>query len=199
MPDLRSPRFDAPVDLAAHLALLPLGATNRGMFIQDLFRHVEAAAPGTDLAGLAGVPARRYLPFLEYPYADFLRLLHAAAGVTRQRLAMGEGLRRIGHTTYDTLLGSHAGRVLFGVLGVDFEQVMRHGPKGYRLALTFAQVTSTQLGPRHFVLGYEGLPGFLETYQVGVVEGAARHCQVSCAVKVAMTSLASAELDVTWT
>ena len=176
----RPPRFDAPVDLEAHLRLLPPDATNRGMFFNDLVRQVQRAAPGTDIAELGGVAPRRYLPFLEYPYADFLRLVYAAAKVVRPGGPVGEGLRQLGRTTYATLLESHAGRVLFAVLGIDFEQICRHAPKGYRLAVSFAQVTSTQLGPQHFVVGFRGLPGFLETFQVGVVEGAAMHCNVAC-------------------
>jgi uncharacterized protein (TIGR02265 family) len=195
----RPPRFQDPVDLDAHLALVPSGATNRGIFFQEFVHRARAVAPDADLAALAGIERRRYLPFLEYPYADFLRLAHAAARVLFPRSPIGEGLRRLGHGTYDTLLESHAGRVIFSVLGIDFEQVCRNAGAGYRVAVSFGKVTSTQVGPKHFRIAYEVQPSFLETLQVGVIEGAARHCHVTPRIQIELRDLAHATIDVDWT
>jgi len=120
------------------------------------------------------------------------------AEVVHPTVPRGEGLRRLGHRAYDTLLDSHAGRVIFGAMGLDVESVIRFGPKGYRLTLNFGKVSSTRVGERHFVYTYDGVPAFLEHYHVGVVEGALQHYGQTARVKVAMRDLAHATFDVAW-
>jgi uncharacterized protein (TIGR02265 family) len=195
---VRPPRFHDPVDLEAHLALVPRGATNRGIFLQEFVHRVRAVAPEVDLAALAGIERRRYLPFLQYPYADFLRLAYAAARVLFPRTPIGEGLRRLGHGTYDTLLDSQAGRAIFSALGIDFEQICRNAGTAYRMALNFGKMTPTQVGPKHFRIVYDEQPSFLETLQVGVIEGAARHCYVTPRIQIELRDLAHATIDVDW-
>ena len=139
-----------------------------------------------------------YQPFLSYPHADFIRLAVAAASALHPSVPLGEGLRRIGQSAYDALLPSLAGKILFGVLGVDFEQVLTHGPKGYALAVTFGSVEFERLGPGHARYTYRAMPALLDTYHVGVIEGAMRHCKVEGEVLVATTDLANAVFDITW-
>jgi hypothetical protein len=51
------------------IAALPSGATCLGLYFSDVLDLAEKMRPGSDLTDLAGVPKRRYLPFLSYPYA----------------------------------------------------------------------------------------------------------------------------------
>lgn len=197
--ELREPAFFAPFDLDEHLQATPPGATCRGLFFADLLQRVKVGAPHVDLQALAGLEERRYLAFLEYPYADFLRMLVAAAKALHPQRPTGEGLRRVGQGAYDALLGSHAGRVVFGALGLDAEQVLSYGPRGYRLSLNFGEVRAERVGDRHFRYVYRDFPAVLETYQVGVVEGALRHCGAKARVLVSMEALGDAVMDITWT
>ena len=192
----RAPRFDLPGDLEGNIKLLPPGATVRGMFFTDLVEHVAKVAPQVDLAAVAGTPPRRYVAFLEYPYADLLRTVVAAAKVVYPSLPQGEGVRRLGHRAYGTLLDSHAGRVLFGVLGVDVEKVLVYGPKGYRIATNFAKVSAEKVGEGRFRYEF-GSPMLIEHYQVGVIEGALLHYKAAGEITIAMTDLSHAELAVT--
>lgn len=186
------------MDLEACLRRLPPRATTKGLFFQDILQQAERVTPGVDLCALAKIPSRRYLAFLDYPCADVMRLMVAGAGVIHPGRPVGEALRRFGHTVYDALFDTHAGRVVFGVLGVDIDAVMRRGPAGYRFSLGFGRVELEDLTAHHVRYHYRDIPVFLETYQVGVIEGALRRYRVPYQLRVAMRDVANATFDIRW-
>jgi uncharacterized protein (TIGR02265 family) len=194
----RVPDPSRPVDLEGHVRLLPGGATCKGLFFTDVIARARRVAPGVDVAARAGLASRRYVAFFAYPYADLLRLVVAAASVMYPDVPTGEGVRRVGEHAYDALLGTQAGRVVFGLFGGDAEFVMMQGPRGYSIALNFGEITVEREGPRRVRYRFRGLPGFIETYQVGVIEGALRHCGATCDARVALTDLANGDIQVDW-
>jgi uncharacterized protein (TIGR02265 family) len=194
---LRPPHFQ-DLDLDAHLARLDPAATARGLVLSDLIDRVRRAKPSVELATLAGVAPRRYLPFLSYPYADLLRMIATAAAVLHPEVKPGEGARRIGWTTYDTLLGTKAGRMAFSFFAGDVEGVLMNAARGYSISLGFGRVASERVGERHVVIRFRDLPGMLETYQVGVVEGAIRHCGEQPRVEIELVDLANADVHARW-
>ncbi len=189
LPGLRSPDFAAPVDLDAHLALLPADATCKGIFLIDLIRLGTRAMPAPQLFHLAGFPERRYVVFRDYPMSENLRLTVAVALAVYPDLPLGEALRRIGHGAFHTVSTSLVGKTLFGVLGRDLEPLLLTAPRAYRLFLHCGDVTVEKAGPARFLFRARGFPGFVETYQVGVVEGVLRHCGVQGRVRVAVEAL----------
>lgn len=195
-----SSRPGANVDLAAHLAALPKDATGKGVFFLDVIKRVQVTAPSVDVAELAGLPPRRYLMFGDYPYGDLLRLVVAAAGVMYPKEPLAEGVRLVGHSLYDALLEAHIGRVLFGVLGKNFQLVARMGPRGWKVSMSFGRVEVEELGPGHVRFHIDEMPAFLDTLMVGIVEGAMRACGViGGRVEPRLESIAKGVLDVTWT
>jgi uncharacterized protein (TIGR02265 family) len=195
-PPPRDPDVFAPVDLDAHLALLPSGATCKGMFFKDLLAFgAKARSPG-ELAAAAGIVERRYLGFGDYPTTDILRLTIAVAREVYPALPIGEALRRIGHRTLDLVLDSHIGRTLVGVFGADPEPLLLHGAKAYGLLLSFGEVTCTKSGPGEFIVRAERLPLFLETYQVGVLEGMLAHARARADIAIDLHALDAATLRV---
>jgi uncharacterized protein (TIGR02265 family) len=181
------------------IAALPSGATCLGLYFSDVLGLAEKLRPGTDLTGLAGVPKRRYLAFLQYPYADILRLIAAAAKAIHPKLTLGEGMRRVGHSAYDRLFRTQVGAVVFGALGRDPARVFLAGPRGYRLSINFGSVTAESAGSCRVIYRYREMPALLETYQVGVLEGALRHLGVDGSVLIDLFDLANADLQVSWT
>ncbi len=193
------PRFDAKVDLDAHLRLLAPDATCKGIFFTHFFDLAKRVVSPAELLRRAGVPERRYLPFHDYPMADQLRLIVATAKVLHPSQTLGEGLRRLGRTAYDGLLGSHAGRVVFGVLGLDLEQILTYGPRAISLVTSFKGVSTERVGPRTFHVRYRDMPAFLETYHVGSLEGVLEKCGARGRVRTDVLDLANAVHEVTWT
>jgi serine/threonine-protein kinase len=190
-PSLRAPNFQAPVDLDAHLALLPPNAVCKGMFFVDLLRAAARVATPVELAMRARIPDRRYVPFRDYPMADNMRLTYAVARTILPGLPVGEALRRLGHRALDVILESHIGRTLFSALGSDPEPFILQGPRAYRLLIPVGEMTSEKIGPGEFRVRVRDMPLFLETYQVGVLESILRRCRASAEVRVALDSLAS--------
>lgn len=194
---LRPPRFDAPFVLQAHIDALPPRASCKGLFFSELHKRlasVREAAPGA---------GRKYLAFTDYPYADFIRLAVFAAGTLFPREPTGLALRRLGHSVYDELLATHLGRILFGVLGRDIERVLLTGPTAYRHMLNFGEVTVERKEERWIVARYRQMPALLETYQVGIVEGALEHLGAEPRIRVASASvdkgaLGEMDLEVRW-
>jgi uncharacterized protein (TIGR02265 family) len=153
------------------------------------------AASRVDLPALAGVAPRRYLPFNDYPLHQWIAV--TAAGVLHPRLPRGEGLRRLGWSALDTILASRVGRTVLGSFGGDVEMLLTHHPKIYRLTLSFGHVTVDRPSPRTFVYRASDLPLFLESWNVGVLEGVLRHTGARGTVRIATAGLADATYEVT--
>ena len=195
--EFHAPRLDAPIDLDAHLRLLPRNATCKGLFFLSAIRLLREAER-LDVLRPLGLDGRRFLPFFDYPYADLLRLNVATGAAVYPDESPGEGVRRMGQAAYDALLESRVGRVIFGALGLRFGLVVRHGPKGWQVAQNFGHATIEDLADKHVRVHIHEMPALLETAQVGAVEGAMRACQTKGEVRVKMRSLASAVFDVQW-
>lgn len=194
----RPPPFAAPIDLDEHVRALPEGASAKGLFLRDPLKRVEKKQPGLDLFERAGVPRRRLLPFFDYPYADLMRLLYAASEVLYPREPRGEGLRQLGRGAYEALLDQQVGKVLFAAFGSDFARVASVGARGWQVSVSFGEVRFERLGDGHAAYHFRELPAFLETYQVGVVEGAMRVCGVRGEVWTKLVSLGEGTLELFW-
>lgn len=193
------PAFDAPIDFDGTLALLPEAASVRGMYLQLALDYAERHAAGADVFARADLEPRSFKAFLNYPYENLLRLNRAAAELAHPELPLGEGLRRIGHEAFDTLVSAQVGRVIFAVLGRDFSRVVAVGAKGWKVSMSFGTVRHEALGENHSALHFSDMPAFLGTYQVGVVEGAMRWCGVQNGeVQVKVKSLSSATMEMWW-
>ena len=191
-PGFRPPNFAAPVDLEAHLALLPPAASVKGMFFLDLLAQAERLRSPRELAALAGIPERRYVAFRDYPMADNMRLTVAVAGILHPRLPLGEALRRRGQRALGVLLDSHIGRSLFGIFDPDPEPFLLHGVRAYRLLIGLGEVSVERLSPSEYRLTARDMPLFLETYQIGVLESVLMRCNVRGEVLIAMDGLSDA-------
>lgn len=192
------PRCREPVDLEAQIRLLPPRATCKGMFFLDPIERARRVSPDVDLFRLARLAPRRYLPFLDYPHAEWMRLTHAAASVVAPTGHVGEGLRELGRHAYDVIFENPLGKLLFGPFGFDLEQVFAHAGLGYRLGLGFGTIRSERVASQHFQVTFEGFPTFLETFNVGVLEGSGAHYGDKVTVRVKLDGLANAVMKVTW-
>jgi uncharacterized protein (TIGR02265 family) len=192
------PRTHLPVELEAQLALLPRRATCKGMFFTDPMERAARTAPEVDLFARAGVAPRRYLPFLDYPHAEWMRIANAAAAVIAPGGRVGEGLRELGRHAYDVIFDNPIGKVLFGPLGFDLERVFEHAGTGYRLGLGFGAIRPERVAAQHWRVRYVDFPSFIETFNVGVIEGAVRRYGYTARVRVRLDDPSRGTLDVRW-
>lgn len=194
----RTPRFDRPIEIEDHVALLPPGASCKGLFFNDPIERLRKVDPRHPLLEASEIAGRRHVAFFDYPYSDFMRVLATTARAVYPAAPLGEGMRRLGRAGYEALLNSHVGKVLFGVFGRNFEQVARMGARGWKVSVSFGAVEIEDLGERHVRYHFRDMPAMLETYQVGVVEGAMNVCGVEGELRIQMRDLANATLDVRW-
>lgn len=191
------PRFQLHVDVGDQAARLPRGAACKGMFFLDAIARARRVDSNFDPSRVAGVTPRKYVPVLDYPHAEWMRVAAAAAAIVRPG-RVGDGLRELGRHTYDTIFESALGRVLFGPLGFDLGQVVAHVNLGYRLGLSFGKVSSERLDESHYRVTFRDMPTFLETYNVGVIEGAILHYRAEPQVLIELKDIGHAVMDVRW-
>jgi uncharacterized protein (TIGR02265 family) len=189
------PDFDAPIDLEMHLSLLPFDATCKGVFFSDVLRQAANVTSEHEIFRVAQVPERRYLRFSDYPLADNMRLAVATSRQLYPRQSIGEGLRRLGQTAFDAVLTTQIGRALFGILGREIEPILLAGPKAFKVMINVGHVTAEKKGPRTFVFHAREMPAFLETYQVGVLEGVVHHCGERGKIRIALDDPSNATLE----
>jgi hypothetical protein len=64
--------------------------------------------------------------------------------------------------------------------------------------VSFGQVRFEEFDEGHGAYHFTGLPAFLETYQVGVIEGAMQACGVSGEVLARLDTLGDGTLEFFW-
>jgi uncharacterized protein (TIGR02265 family) len=194
----RVPRFDAPPPLAETIAALPDSATCLGLYFNDVIETANRARPDVDIFAAANLKRRRYFPFFSYSYGDMLNVISTTAKLVHPRVSHGEAIRRLGYRVYEKLFETKVGQLIFGVLGNDVERVLLAGPRGYSMSSNFGEVTAEVVGKRKAVYHFRKYPALLETYQVGVVEGALAFMKVSGTVRVSIIDVANADIEVSW-
>lgn len=192
------PRFPDGIDVEESVRLLPPGATTKGMFLLDALRKVEDRAPRFDLFAAAGLEQHRILPFFDYPFSELMRLLVAAAEVLYPTLQVGDGVRRLGRSAYEAPLQARIGKLLFAVVGKDFARVASLGVRGWKISASFGKVRFESLGEGHAAYHFSDFPAFIDTYQVGVVEGAMSACRVDGEVWVKLDGPGDGTLEFFW-
>jgi serine/threonine-protein kinase len=195
-PALAAPDFAAPVDLEAHVALLPSGASCKGMFFLDLLRAGRRQRSSAELHALAALPERRYLAFRDYPMEELLTLALATGRAVFPSVTAAQALRRLGQSAFEAVLESHLGRTILGVHGKSVDGLLLGLPRACQLLYSFGDVTVEKPAHRVYVLRAQRFPVFLGTYQVGVVEGALRHCQQPARVRVAIASPSEGVIEI---
>jgi hypothetical protein len=134
------------VDAEARVTAVHPSVTTKGMYLADLVarlepRHIEEVWPKLQ----APPRHQKYQPFLDYPFADALRWLHAVARHKYPGHSLLEGLRRLGRDTVKVFVASHA------------DQVVRSMTLGPRDALLRMPAMWKVTDPNHTVVASEPL------------------------------------------
>lgn len=197
--DFVDPRESCPVDLEAHLALLPPGATCKGMFVRDVLAMARKHATPEQIARNVGVEPRRYLAFRDYPMTENMRLTYEVGRLLGGARGVGVGLRALGRIGFRSFLSSTPARVLMAVVGVgEVDKVFMLTPKSYALSVNYGRVTAERIGERCVHISITGYPSYLETYQVGIFEGVYDHFHINGRARIALQDLATATIELTW-
>jgi uncharacterized protein (TIGR02265 family) len=187
---LGPPDWDGDFDVEARLALIPTNARIKGMFWVDLQR-LAAASPDLQLPG-------RYSPFKDYPLVDYMAALAQVARVTHPTATTREAIRRVGRRGFDVFATSLGGRVLFAFAGRDPVAALGLISEAYRRCLIpcDARVVSHKNGEA--LIELRQVWNFVETFQVGLFEGAIEHFGHTGSVKLRVHSPCDADYLLEW-
>lgn len=185
-----TPTFTAPLDLARAIEVCPATATVKGMFVEPVQRGVREL-------GATPVFDARIVGFKDYPMRRQMELLAQWAELAHPGAPLREGLRRIGRTAYTDLTTSLVGKVIFGVLGRDLAAITKLVSKGYAISGSPQRATLLEHAPNHARVRLDDVH-FVDSYQVGVFEGAVLACEAEGTVLYRGISETSCEMFVSW-
>lgn len=185
------PNLTAPLDLRAHLALAPPHGKVKGMFFRRVLGEVRFVT-GRNLT------AHRYHPFADYPLAEWLRLLHDAAIATWPRETVRTGMRRLGRSMYSTFVESMVGKVVFSVAQGNLMRALPLYPKIWSVVSNHGRAEVDELRAGRAVIRLRNVWDFVESFELGALEGGIDCFGVQADVKVAVLSECDADYEVTW-
>ncbi len=191
-----APSWDAPFDAEAYLAAMPDGALIKGYFAAT----VRAAAKQRKVT----LPhaAEKYLPFLDYSLLAHNRMLLEAATAFWPEVPVRQGLRKLGRAAVSSLLETTFGKALLGGLTQPdtvaraLTALARAYPATLSKPSAMAEVIET--GERSAIFRARDTWAFLDSQQIGIIEGLCRACGTRAEVLVALDGPASGEFVCTW-
>jgi uncharacterized protein (TIGR02265 family) len=141
--------FAAP-GLDQLLVLAKPDDTCRGMFFNGLFDLAQAFGGAEARARCVAVAGeRRYVDFLSYPVADFLRTLFTAAELLSPRWGGRDAaFHEFGRRSVDVFLGSSVGRTMLALAGHEPKRLLNSYPRACKAALSYGERTVEWLGPQ---------------------------------------------------
>lgn len=158
------------VDAEARVAAVRSSVMTKGMYLSDLMdrlddRHVEEVWPGLQ----AAPRHRKYQAFLDYPFADALRWMHAVARYQYPNAPLLEGLRRLGRDTVKVFLASRAGQVVRS-MNLGPRDALLRMPAMWKVTDPSHHVVATEQGPRAVHFEVRGFPGWIDCGLIGTLE-----------------------------
>jgi uncharacterized protein (TIGR02265 family) len=158
------------VDAEARVAAIRPAVTTKGMYLADLMarlgeRQVEEVWPTL----LTPPRHQKYQPFLDYPFQDALRWLHAVARHQYPSAALLEGLRRLGRDTVKVFLASSAGKVVRS-MNLGPRDALLRMPAMWKVTDPSSRVVAIERGPREVHFEVHGFPGWIDCGLIGTLE-----------------------------
>lgn len=156
------------VDADALAASYPPHYTIKGMFcnrfLDILGEDFEALRPR-----LLAPPRGRYLPFKDYPQADYTRVVLAAAAKQFGELALAEAARRAARDDFATFAHSTLGKITLALVGEPHEALLRM-PEAFARVAPGPELRTEERGERAVRMILVRYYGSIE-YMLGQFEG----------------------------
>ena len=156
--------------MARILAVAPEHATTKGVIFDELLGQ----APDRDEAlRAAGIAAGRVGAFTNVPYVHYMKLTEVVAKMRRPFAPVGATIRDMARGIYPRFRETIPGRAIFGVLNNAPERVLAEGYRGWRMSISFGDITARLVGPRHIRYRFADYPSMVvEASDAGILQGA---------------------------
>jgi uncharacterized protein (TIGR02265 family) len=158
------------VDAEARVAAIAPSVTTKGMYLADLVSRLEPRQIEEIWPFLQAAPRHgKYQPFLDYPFADALRWLHAVARCRHPRATLLEGLRLLGRDTVKVFLASRAGQVVRSMTLGPREALLRM-PAMWKVTDPMHSVVVSEPHSGEVRFEVRGFPGWIDCGLIGTLE-----------------------------
>jgi uncharacterized protein (TIGR02265 family) len=196
---LEPPDFDAPLDGEAVCASVPPHALIKGFFVESFEKIVLAERPDLEGKLYDGLPRKSYQPFRSYHRGEVMRVEMHFSQLMFPNVGLRQALRMACHRVYPTFLNSLVGRVvLVSLFGNDVDAVLKVGPKMFSAVTNFGHVDAQRVGEKHWVYHYRDYYSWLDSGDVGVIEGLLQHYKVEGELKIYKPGPWEMWLDIQW-
>lgn len=158
------------IDPEARVAAVNPSVTTKGMYLADLMGRLEASVIDEVWPTLQFAPRHgKYQAFLDYPFADALRWLHAVARTKYAGHGLLEGLRQLGRDTVKVFIASQAGQVVRSMTLGPRDALLRM-PKMWKVTDPSHTVIASEPGPHEVLFQVQGFPGWIDCGLIGTLE-----------------------------
>lgn len=187
------------VDEEARIAEVRPERTTKGMYFADLVARLPPSRVAQIWPLLREPPRHRtYQPFLDYPFADVLRWLHAVARHEHPRVSLLEGMRRLGRDTVKVFTRSPAGRVVTSVPR-DVRETLLKMPEMWAVTDPGNRVEAESVPGEDAVrFEIEGFEGWIDCGLLGTLEQIVIGHRCEPTLWLELRSEASARVVVRW-
>lgn len=175
-------------DVEERIARATPDDTLKGMFFQRIIDTATEAGVEPSSLSLQAAPMRmRYQAFFDYPVADYFRLVAAVAEKLHPRVAISEGIRRVGGRDFTQFANSKVGRVMLAFTGNAQSTLAKSGAMYGAVLKGSAKIDSEAVagGVR---ITYRDYPGLTEVYPIGTIESVCRHYGCDHAIEIDVLS-----------
>lgn len=193
--------FDQPIRIAfdadERIAMAPADALLKGMFF---LRHTSVLKDEWDriVPTLSGPPRLgSYLPFSNYPFADYLRLSIASARKQYPRESLGQALRLLERDSVKPFADSTVGKVTLRMVP-DLASAMLKIPDVQRMVFGVGRIVASSTGPRSVRVEFKGVPSWLDCAALGNFEGAAAMYGEKTVIEADVQGPGDATYDIRW-
>ena len=193
-----APSYTAPLDIDAVIAQIPETAQIKGFFVNNYEKMLTMRRPELAQQIRDALPRRSYASLHNYPRGEVLRAEVALAKVLAPDVSTREALRRACNLVYPMFLSSLLGRVVLSTVGRNVDTVLALGPRMMSSVVNYGSVAAEKLGERHWRYHYRDYYSWLDSGDVGVIEGLLGHYGKEPDLTVYMNGPFEMWLDIKW-
>lgn len=148
--------------------------------------------------GVAVNETRAARRFRRYPLRDSMELLLLAAVTLHPDKPLAVGLQHLGRLVIPTFAESLAGSVMMSVASCSWEAALGGLARGYSLSLNPGEARIAEFRRGRALVELRGIWNFGDTYQVGVIEGLMKWCELDGRSIANKISRANTDITLEW-